>query len=120
MKCGKKGHLNAVCCSKGPMRGRRPVSSLHPSETSKWSKHSSRLQRTKYIEEIEDKSSNQSSSPNNDLALFNVGVKARGPIKFEVKIGDSPLIMEVDTGAAVHYITTGVQVQVFLLQTTQV
>ena len=36
LKYGKRCHLKAVCCSKGPMRGQPPVSSLHPSETSKW------------------------------------------------------------------------------------
>ena len=72
LKCGKRGHLKAVCRSKGPIRGRPPVSSLHPSETSKQSKLLSRSQRTKYIEEIEDKSANQSLAPNQDLALFNV------------------------------------------------
>ena len=59
------------------MTGRPPVSSLHPSETSKQSKLLSRSQRTKYIEEIEDKSGNQSSAPNQDLALFNVGAETR-------------------------------------------
>ena len=68
LKCGKRGHLKAVCHSKGPIGGQPPVSSLHLSEMSKWSEHSSRSQRTKYIEEIEDKSGNQSSSPNQDLA----------------------------------------------------
>ena len=61
-----------------------------------------------------------SLAPNQDLALFNVCAEAHRPIKVEVRIGDSPLIMEVDTGAAVHYITTGVQIQVFSIQTTQV
>ena len=87
------------------MRGRPPVSSLHPSETSKRSKLHSRSQRTKYIEEIEDKSGNQSLAPNQDLALFNVGAEARQPIKVEVRIGDTLLIMEVDTGAAVSIIS---------------
>ena len=105
LKCGKRGHLKAVCCSKGPMRGRPPVSNLHLSETSKQSKLPSRSQRTKYIEEIEDKSANRSSAPNQDLALFNVGAESRRPIKVEVKIGESPLIMELDTGAAVSIIS---------------
>ena len=105
LKCGKRGHLKAVCRSKRTIGGQPPVSSLHPSETSKRSKHSSRSQRTKYIEKIEDKSGNQSSSPNQDLALFNVGAEARQPIKVEVRIGDSPLIMEVHTGAAVSNIS---------------
>ena len=42
---------------------------------------------------------------NQDLALFNVGAEACRPIKVEVRIGDSPLIMEVDTGAAVSIIS---------------
>ena len=86
LRYGKRGHLKAVCRSKGSMRGQPPVSSLHPRETSKQSKHSSRSQRTNYIEEIEDKSGNQSLAPNQDLALFNVDAEARRPIKAEVRI----------------------------------
>ena len=71
---------------------------------SKQSKLHSRSQRTKYIKEIEDKRCNQSLVPNQDLALINVGAEARQPIKVEVIIGDSPLIMEVDTGAVVSII----------------
>ena len=77
LKCGRRGHFKAVCHSKGPMRGRPPVSSLPLSETSTRSRLCSRSQRTKYIEEIEDKSDNQPSAHNQDLALFNKGAEAR-------------------------------------------
>ena len=62
----------------------------------------SRSKRTKYIE---DKSGSQLLAPNQDLALFNIGTKARQPIKVEVRIGDNSLIMEVDTGAVVSIIS---------------
>ena len=59
----------------------------------------------KQKQEIEDNCDNQPSAPNEDLALFNVGAEARQPMKVEVRVGDSLLIMEVDTGAAVSIIS---------------
>ena len=44
-------------------------------------------------------------APNQDLALFNVGAEACRPIKVEVRIRDSSLIMEVDTGAVFFIIS---------------
>ena len=44
-------------------------------------------------QEIEDNSDNQPSAPNEDLPLFNVGADACQPMKVEVRVGDSLLIM---------------------------
>lgn len=39
------------------------------------------------------------------MALFTLGGEARRPIKVDVKIGDKPLTMEIDTGAAVSIVS---------------
>ena len=91
LKCGKKGHLKFVCRSKAY---RAQIGNPHSNETPKSRENSFRPQRTKYIKEMEDKSDDQLSTENQDLALFTLGGEARRPIKVDVKIGDKPLTME--------------------------
>ena len=102
LKCGKRGHLKVVCRSKGY---RPQIGNTHSNETQRSRKNSFRPQRTKYIKEMEDKSDDQLSTENRDLALFTLGGEARRPIKVDVKIGDKPLTMEIDTGAAVSIVS---------------
>ena len=102
LKCGKRGHLKVVCRSKGY---RPQIGNSHSNETPRPRKNSFRPQRTKYIKEMEDKSDDQLSTENQDLALFTLGGEARRPIKVDVKIGDKPLTMEIDTGAAVSIVS---------------
>ena len=102
LKCGKKGHLKVVCRRKGY---RPKIGNPHSNVTPKSRINSFRPQRTKYIKEMEDKSDDQLSTENQDLALFTLGGEARQLIKVDVKIGDKPLTIEIDTGAAVSIVS---------------
>ena len=54
---------------------------------------------------MENKSDNQLSTENQDLALFTLGGEPRRPIKVDVKIGDKPSMMEIDTGTTVSIVS---------------
>lgn len=94
-KCQKLGHIAKVCRSKKPAAGRR--NAPHG-----WQSKKREEPRVKYLEsEIPP----TTDTGQQDLSLFTVGNSSAHTIRVEVKVNDTPLVMEVDTGAAVSLLS---------------
>ena len=80
-KCGKKGHIARVCHSTNPRR---------PSQ-----------KKTQHANWVENESENSDS----DLPIHKVSARSTHPITVKLEIQGKPVLMEVDTGAAVSVIS---------------
>ena len=87
-KCGKKGHIARVCHS---TRQGRAGTNVRRSTHKK-------TERTKWL-------GNESEESDADLPLYQVSTRPTHPIKVKMKIQGKPVVMEVDTGAAVSVIS---------------
>ncbi len=63
-----------------------------------------RYHSTKYIQEF-DTDRHTNNNKTEDLALFSVGAKGRELIRVEMVIENTPLVMEIDTGAVVSILS---------------
>ena len=85
--CGKKGHIARACCSKKQGtsgKGRRPTQKK--TEHTNWA-------------------GNESEDSDSDLPVYKITAGSTHPITVELEIQGKPVIMEVDTGAAVSVIS---------------
>ena len=88
-QCGKTGHLAAVCRTK-----RSPKSPKSRKSSGRGIKHCE-----------PDQPDTQTSQ---ELGLFAIGSQVERPIKVELTIDEKPVVMEVDTGAAVSVVSEDV------------
>ena len=85
-QCGKKGHIKRVCRSGAQPQRRGKKGATH--------------KRTKWVNKDQ---SDEDSDGSVDVHI--VGKSSTRPIRVEVQINGKPLLMEVDTGAAVSLIS---------------
>ena len=94
--CGKKGHIRKVCRStKQPHKGYKPVHQNkegHYVDLDQEEEHWIDVAQTE--EEVD-----------NDFSIFTVGRTSTTPISVSLFIDAKPLVMELDTGAAVSIIS---------------
>lgn len=90
-RCGKKGHIKRACKSRRPPQRRGKNASTGTPRG---------RERTKWV------STDQSNEDSDgSVEVHMVGKSSTKPIRVEVRVNSKPLLMEVDTGAAVSLIS---------------
>ena len=98
--CGKKGHISPVCRSRPQQQ-----SSAQPKSTGRPHQfNTKRHHRTHHVQEAPPTTDSDESS-GEEYHLHKLGEHSSEPINVEVSINDQPLIMELDTGAALSIIS---------------
>jgi len=98
--CGKKGHLTKVCRSSQLPRPPKASSSKGKPPADKFTNH--------YIDSL-----TEAGKPFPDDAILKVQGHSIRPITVTLELNGNPVIMEVDTGAAVSLMSEATQKKVF-------
>ena len=91
--CGKRGHIKKVCRSASKPLDGGPKATRQP-------KRRDFRTRTKYVHREESE-----GTGNDDLEIYSIGKPSTQPIQVELRVNGKPLMMEMDTGAAVSLIS---------------